>query len=98
VRHSRWLAGHRRKSLPVCRPGVGFGLDFAVIADPVTADGISQGEYFWTGAAGAWFWIDPAEDLVFVGVIQQFGANRPDVRSLSRRLTYQAILKPAGES
>ena len=27
-------------------------------------------------------------------MIQQFGEGRPDVRSLSRRLTYQAILKP----
>ena len=28
------------------------------------------------------------------GMIQQFGQNRPDVHSLSRRLTYQAILEP----
>ena len=75
-------------------PGVGFGLDFAVVDDPVAADGISQGEYYWMGGAGTWFWIDPAEDLVFVGMIQQMGEGRPDVRSLSRRLTYQAILKP----
>jgi CubicO group peptidase (beta-lactamase class C family) len=79
-------------------PGVGFGLDFAVIDDPVAADGISQGEYFWTGAAGTWFWIDPVENLVFVGMVQQFGAERPDLRSLSRRLTYQAILKPAART
>ena len=76
-------------------PGTGFGLDFAVVADPVAADGISKGEYYWGGAAGTWFWIDPKEDLVFVGMIQQFGQGRPDVRSLSRRLTYQAILEPA---
>ncbi len=44
--------------------------------------------------SGTWFWIDPKEDLVFIGMIQQFGQNRPDVRSLSRRLTYQAILEP----
>ena len=72
--------------------GTGFGLDFAVILDPVAADGVSRGEYYWGGAAGTWFWIDPAEDLVFVGMIQQFGQGRPDVRSLSRRLTYQAIV------
>ncbi len=86
----------RRNQLPRevrISPGVGFGLDFAVVDDPVAADGISQGEY-WMGGAGTWFWIDPVEDLVFVGMIQQFGEQRPDVRSLSRRLTYQAILKP----
>ena len=79
-------------------PGVGFGLDFAVIDDAVAADGISQGEYFWTGAAGTWFWIDPVENLVFVGMIQQFGDGRPDLSSLSRRLTYQAILKPVSQA
>ena len=75
-------------------PGLGFGLDFAVVTDPVEADGVSEGEYYWGGAAGTWFWIDPIEDLVFVGMIQQFGLDRPDVRSLSHRLTYQAIMEP----
>ena len=84
------------RDIPEMRPGTGFGLDFAVILDPVEADGISQGEYYWGGAAGTWFWIDPKEELVFVGMIQQFGRGRPDVRSLSRRLTYQAIVEAAG--
>ncbi|MEE2777203.1 MAG: serine hydrolase domain-containing protein [Acidobacteriota bacterium] len=82
-------------------PGTGFGLDFAVILDPVEADGISKGEYYWGGAAGTWFWIDPVEDLVFVGMIQHFGGNgygRADTRTLSRRLTYQAILDAKGAS
>ena len=77
-------------------PGLGFGLDFAVVTDPVEADSISTGEFYWGGAAGTWFWIDPVEDLVFVGMIQQFGGARPDVRSLSRRLTYAAIMQPNG--
>jgi CubicO group peptidase (beta-lactamase class C family) len=72
--------------------GTGFGLDFAVILDPVEANSISKGEYYWGGAAGTWFWIDPVEDLIFVGMIQQFGTGRPDVRSLTRQLTYQAIV------
>jgi len=71
--------------------GQGFGLDFAVVLDPVEAGTLSAGEYYWGGAAGTWFWIDPVEDLVFVGMIQQFGGRRPDVRSLSRQLVYQAI-------
>jgi len=85
----------RRNQLPrelaEMSPGTGFGLDFAVVTDPVEADTVSEGEYYWGGAAGTWFWIDPAEDLIFVGMIQQLGEGRPDVRSLSRRLTYQAI-------
>jgi CubicO group peptidase (beta-lactamase class C family) len=77
-------------------PGTGFGLDFAVVLDPAQAHAVSEGTYYWGGAAGTWFWIDPVEDLVFVGMIQQFGQGRPDVRALSRQLTYQAILEPAG--
>jgi len=86
---------HLPRELKEMSPGTGFGLDFAVVLDPVAADGISKGEYYWGGAAGTWFWIDPKEDLVFVGMIQHFGPRRPDVRSLSRRLTYQAILEPS---
>jgi len=74
-------------------PGTGFGLDFAVVNDPIAAETYSRGEYYWMGAAGTWFWIDPVEDLIFIGMIQQMGQGVPDVRSLSRRLTYQAILK-----
>ncbi|MDH3735234.1 MAG: beta-lactamase family protein [Gemmatimonadota bacterium] len=83
------------RDVPEMAPGTGFGLDFAVVLDPVEADGVSRGEYYWGGAAGTWFWIDPVEDLIFVGMIQQFGEGRPDVRSLSRRLVYQAIMEPA---
>jgi CubicO group peptidase (beta-lactamase class C family) len=89
---------HMPRDVPEMSPGTGFGLDFAVILDPVEADGVSKGEYYWGGAAGTWFWIDPLEDLVFVGMIQQFGQGRPDVRSLSRRLTYQAIVDANGAS
>lgn len=76
--------------------GTVFGLDFAVILDPVEAESYSVGEYYWGGAAGTWFWIDPVEDVVFVGMIQQAGQGLPDVRSTSRRLFYQAIMEPKG--
>lgn len=76
--------------------GTVFGLDFAVIVDPVEAESYSVGEYYWGGAAGTWFWIDPVEDVVFVGMIQQAGQGLPDVRSTSRRLFYQAIMEPKG--
>ncbi|MGB1746352.1 MAG: serine hydrolase [Pseudohongiellaceae bacterium] len=76
--------------------GTVFGLDFAVIEDPVEAESYSSGEYYWGGAAGTWFWIDPVEEVVFVGMIQQAGQGRPDVRSTSRRLFYQAIMDPKG--
>ena len=76
--------------------GTVFGLDFAIIEDPVEAESYSSGEYYWGGAAGTWFWIDPVEEVVFVGMIQQAGQVLPDVRSTSRRLFYQAIMDPKG--
>ena len=76
--------------------GTSFGLDFAVIDDPVEAESYSTGEFYWGGAAGTWFWIDPVENLVFIGMIQQFGNKLPNVRATSKRLFYQAILEPYG--
>jgi CubicO group peptidase (beta-lactamase class C family) len=73
-------------------PGVGFGLDFNVVLDPVGKEYVSVGEYSWGGAAGTWFWIDPVEDLIFVGMIQQSGSpERPNMGQIARQLTYQSI-------
>jgi len=74
-------------------PGTGFGLDFAVVEDPVAAGGYyGEGTFYWGGYAGTWFWIDPVNKLIVVGMIQHRGDGLPDVRALSRNLTYQAIV------
>jgi len=70
--------------------GKDFGIDFAVVKNG--KNGSSVGEYSWGGMAGTWFWIDPVEDLIFVGMRQQFG-QRPDLENVSRRLTYQAVIE-----
>ena len=75
-------------------PGLGFGLDFAVVLDAAAA-GVPTPEdsYYWSGAAGTWFWIDPVTDLVFVGMIQHQGQQAiGEIRGLSRNLIYQAIV------
>ena len=75
-------------------PGTGFGMDFAVVEDPALAGGYyGEGTYYWGGYAGTWFWIDPVYNLIVVGMIQHRGDGSPDVRGLSRNLTYQAIVK-----
>ena len=78
------------------RGGTSFGLDFAVVTDPVEAESYSKGEYSWGGAAGTWFWIDPVEKIIFIGMIQVSGAFTPDVRGISHRLLYQSIMEPYG--
>ena len=86
--------------MPTLAPGTGFGLDFAVYTDPIAAGGYyGKGAYFWGGAAGTWFWIDPVSDLIVVGMIQQAAgtgaaavAGVPDVRGLSHAFVYAAIV------
>jgi CubicO group peptidase (beta-lactamase class C family) len=56
--------------------------------------------FYWGGAFGTWFWIDPTNDLVFVGLIQNANGSRPDsgtprVRELSATATYRALTNPA---
>jgi CubicO group peptidase (beta-lactamase class C family) len=87
--------------MSVFAPGEGFGLDFAIYTDPIAAGGYyGKGSYFWGGAAGTWFWIDPVNDLIVLGMIQQVAGTGaaaaggvPDVRGLSHAWTYQAIVK-----
>jgi CubicO group peptidase (beta-lactamase class C family) len=78
------------------RPGMGWGYDCAVFTDPAAADEIvGKGTYFWIGAADTWFWIDPTNDIVFVGMTQHMiGPNQPNVEQISRSAVYQALLKP----
>jgi CubicO group peptidase (beta-lactamase class C family) len=75
---------------------VGFGLDFMVVKDPRAA-GTLEGKdtMSWGGAAGTWFWIDPTNDVVFVGMIQRMGGTGgEDLGSQARTLTYQALTRP----
>jgi len=81
----------------VMRAGFGYGFNGAVIFDPGLAalpDG--RGTYFWDGAAGTWFWVDPTNDVVFVGMIQRMQA--PDNHPLLYRThaaVYGALVDPA---
>jgi CubicO group peptidase (beta-lactamase class C family) len=78
------------------RPGLGWGYDCAVFFDPLQADEIvGKGTFFWLGAADTWFWVDPTNDLVFIGMTQRrLGPHWPDVEALSQPTVYQALLQP----
>ena len=39
-----------------------------------------SGTFSWFGIAGTWFWIDPVNDLAFVGMIQHSGRAAAEVR------------------
>jgi CubicO group peptidase (beta-lactamase class C family) len=76
-------------------PGTGFGLGVAVVHDPAAANTQQgAGTYYWSGIAGTWFWIDPKNDLFFIGMIQRRGAagqGAINFRADSTRLVYEAL-------
>src|SRR5262249_56219105 len=86
----------------VGRPGSRFddavrlGLDFMVVTEPRVAGTLEgKGSMSWGGAAGTWFWVDPTNDLIFVGMIQRMGDTGGDpFGAISRTLTYQALIHP----
>ena len=89
------LNGHFGIGSQQIRPGFGYGYNCAVEYDPQLAnlpDG--KGTFLWDGAAGTWFWVDPANDIVFVGMIQRMRGGNPNVQYLSRALVYQALVDP----
>lgn len=51
-------------------PGNVFGLDFAIVENSAAYQGASEGTHWWWGIAGSWFWIDPVENIAFIGMIQ----------------------------
>ena len=75
--------------------GRGFGVDFAVIFDPAAADSPQgPGTYYWGGAAGTWFWIDPINDMFLLGMIQAQGARRPgaaNMQNVARDIIYESL-------
>ena len=77
-------------------PGFGFGFDFGVHTDPAyNGRTVGKGTYLWSGAEGTWFWIDPANDVVFVGMIQRaMGAAKRDMSTLAQQTVYQALTNP----
>lgn len=72
-------------------PGHGFGLGFAVRKEAGIAPFPgSVGQYFWSGIAGTFFWIDPQEDL-FAVFMSQGPGQRDYTRTLVRDLVYAAV-------
>ena len=91
------LTGKYSIGMQQMRPGFGYGYNGAVVFDPAMA-GLSdgKGEYLWDGAAGTWFWIDPTNDIVFVGMIQRMlGPTSPNLEYESRAAIYGALIDPA---
>lgn len=77
-------------------PGTGMGLTIGTVEDAETAETAEpDGTYFWSGAAGTWFWIDPVNEAYFIGMVQIFAQNKPGeplaLREASAKAVYDAL-------
>jgi CubicO group peptidase (beta-lactamase class C family) len=82
----------RRGPYDLLGPGYKFGLGFGVRTDsgvaPVSG---SAGEYYWGGAGGTYFWVDPKERM-YVVFMMQSPSKRVPYRALLRNMVYAAII------
>jgi CubicO group peptidase (beta-lactamase class C family) len=73
--------------------GMGFGLGFSVMLDPVANKVLSSvGEFAWGGAASTAFWVDPMEDLTVSFFTQLLPSSTHPIRAQLKQLVYQALV------
>jgi CubicO group peptidase (beta-lactamase class C family) len=81
---------------PDLEDGQGFGLGFAVrVAPGHNPYPGSVGEFYWVGATGTVFWVDPKEGLVAILMVQLPPTQTRHYRSLIRNLVYQSLTNEA---
>ena len=72
--------------------GIGFGLGFGIVLDPIPGrTPISEGSYYWGGAASTTFWVDPREELTVMFFTQLVPSSQHPIRPQLRQLVYAAI-------
>jgi CubicO group peptidase (beta-lactamase class C family) len=73
--------------------GIGFGLGFAVVENPVPMRTLSSpGEFYWGGAASTAFWVDPSEELTAMLFTQLLPSSIHPLRPQLRQLVYSALV------
>ncbi|MCW3815526.1 beta-lactamase family protein [Micromonospora sp. DR5-3] len=73
--------------------GIGFGLGFAVVLDPVPSRVPSSvGEFYWGGLASTAFWVDPVEEVTALLFTQLMPSSTYPLRSQLRQLVYSALI------
>ena len=75
------------------RLGFGYGYNGAACDDPALAKAsVGKGTYQWDGASGVWFWVDPENDLIFVGMIQRMlQEGMPRLQALTQTMVKAAM-------
>ena len=75
------------------RPGYEYGYDGVVVTDPAVAKvSLGKGSYLWDGAASTWFWVDPTNQTVFVGMVQRLATDTtPNPQPISQAAFQEAL-------
>jgi len=72
--------------------GVGFGLGFSVVEDPIRYRVLSSpGEIAWGGLASTAFWVDRLEGITAMLFTQLMPSSTYPLRTQLRQLVYQAL-------
>jgi CubicO group peptidase (beta-lactamase class C family) len=72
--------------------GIGFGLGFAMTMDAVASGSLSEGDFYWGGAASTIFWVDPKEDLVAIFMTQLMPSTTFNFRGQLKSIIHSAIV------
>ena len=89
------VSNHAGDSLVYVRgPGYGFGLGYGIVMDPGRAtDHLSPGSFLWGGAWGTVAWVDPAEDMLGILMMQITSYAHLSVRQDFSTVASQAIIE-----
>ena len=86
---------HFAGSLVGPKYGTSWGLGFEIRTDPITSHAPgSVGSFRWSGAWGTYFWVDPAEKMAVVQMIQAAPGTGGEAFGAIRRLAYGALTIP----
>jgi CubicO group peptidase (beta-lactamase class C family) len=73
--------------------GIGFGLGFAVVENPLPVKTLmSPGEFYWGGMASTSFWVDPAEEVTAMLFTQLMPSGIHPLRPQLHQLVYSALV------
>jgi CubicO group peptidase (beta-lactamase class C family) len=73
--------------------GMGFGLGFGVLVEPVALKvPASAGEFTWGGAASTAFWVDPAEQITAAFYTQLIPSSTYAIRGQLRQIVYTSLV------
>ncbi|MFN3214710.1 MAG: serine hydrolase domain-containing protein [Henriciella sp.] len=84
---------YRGKASTVSRSGQSAGLGFGFGVGTIENSAVSKlaapkSSYYWRGALGTWFWVDPENDLFFIGMVQSRSGFEDDLLQESMRIIY----------